>query len=297
MEQNTPLQNDCWQLMQTLQVNHRIASRMIGTSETTLRKWLANNATGNVVDLEEKIKTFIEREQEKLAAVRLNVPFVDVKVYRTISRGLRACHLDNVMGMIYGESGLGKTTAAQEYAKRYRDVIYIEAHRAYSAKILFKHLHLLLGGNGIGSTCSMMDDVIERLRNSGRFIIIDQAEYLNETTLHLLRTVYDHAHIGIALLGTNELFIQVRKRRGELAQVLTRIAIPARLNRWEDEDLVLVARATFPKQKNLALEFAKRAKGNGMVLRNLMFNTLKIAGSEAKIEVKHIDKASTFSIQ
>lgn len=297
MEAMTPLQNECWQLMQRIQVKHRIAARMIGTSESTLRKWLANDATGNVAALEEKIKNFIQRENEKLAAVHLQIPFVEIKDARIISRVLRTCHLDGVMGMIAGESGLGKTTATQEYARKHKDVIYIEANRSYTTKVLFRYLHIILGGNGIGSVNTMLDDITDKLRNSGRFIIVDQAEFLSDATIHLLRTVHEHARIGLTICGTDELYIRLRKRRGEFAQVVTRITIPALLNRWKDEDIISVVHATFPKNKAIAQECVKYAHGNGMLLKNLLFNALKFAGNENKITAEYLEKASKFTIQ
>jgi DNA transposition AAA+ family ATPase len=291
-----PLQQECWQMMQNLKVNHRIAARMIGTSETTLRRWLVDNYHGNVSEVEQKVESFIKREKDKRASVNLYIPYVDVKVARVAQRVMRTCHLQGVMGMAYGESGLGKSTAALEYIKTYKDAIYIEANRAYSAKTLFKELHRILGFSGRGCTIDMLNDIVTKMKDSGRFLIVDQAEYLNETTLHLIRTLYDHTRIGITLLGTEELYYSIQRRRGELAQVSTRIAICVKLERWTQEDIINVVSATLPKEKEIAAVFVSYAKGNGMRLKNLMFNASQFTNGE-KITTDHIASANKFSIQ
>jgi DNA transposition AAA+ family ATPase len=292
----TPLQQELSMLLTQLAVNNKKAARMIGIGETSLRQWIANEYKSNPSNIEERVRNFIQREKEKRASVHLNIPYVDIKVARTVTKVLRTCHINGVMGLIYGESGLGKTTATSEYARLHPDTIYIEANRAYSAKILFRHLHQILGYPGRGATIDMMNDVIARLKDSGRLIIIDQAEYLNETTLHLLRTVYDKARVGVAIVGTQELYRLVTRKKGELAQVLTRITVTAALSPWIDSDVDDVVTAALPKFKHYSGDFARFAHGNGMMLKNLLFNTLQCSTAN-DVNPKLIEQASKFSLK
>ena len=47
----------------------------------------------------------------------------------------------------------------------------------------------------------MMLDIIDKLKSSGRLIIVDEAEHLPYTSLELLRRIYDKAEVGILLVG------------------------------------------------------------------------------------------------
>jgi len=259
-------------------VSAAVAAKAIGVTAGTLSQWINNKYNANTAVIDEKVSGYLDREAEKSKTIKSAISFVNVANAKAIFKTARTCHLNAVMGMVYGASGLGKTTASEEYASRYKDTIYLLANRSYSPKVLFKKLHMLLGFDGKGYVNEMLDDVIEKLKDSGRLIIIDQAEYLNNHALHLLRTVYDEAKVGILLIGLDELFFNIRGQRGEFAQLYTRITIPVHLREWKSEDVQQVVTSVFRNASDdIWKEFEQHAKGNGMMLKNLIFNAQQFA--------------------
>lgn len=47
----------------------------------------------------------------------------------------------------------------------------------------------------------MFSDIVDKLKSSGRLIIIDEAEHLPYKSLELVRRIYDKANVGILLVG------------------------------------------------------------------------------------------------
>jgi len=270
-------------------------AKAIGYSQSTLSQWLNGNYQGDVNRIELAIQSYLQRETEKSANKFTSITFTETSIARTIFRAGRTCHLNAVMGMVYGNSGLGKTTAAVQYASEYKDTIYILANKSYTPKVLFKKLHMICGMDGKGYINEMFDDVVERLRDSGRLLIIDQAEYLNNTALHLIRTLFDEAKIGVLLIGLDELFYNVRGQRGEFAQLYTRITVPVKLREWKLEDANKIVQQVFGTTE-LAKEFHRLSNGNGMMLRNLIFNTIQYSEANGDITPELIQEASKLLI-
>lgn len=61
---------------------------------------------------------------------------------------------------------------------------------------------------------------MRELRDSGRLLMVDEAELLLYRALEVLRRLHDKAGIGIVLAGMPRLLINLKGRRGEFAQLL-----------------------------------------------------------------------------
>lgn len=272
----------------------RVAKAM-GYSQSTLSQYFSESYKGDIEKLELAIESYLLRENEKAGNRFKQITFAETTIARTIFRTARTCHLNSVMGMVYGSSGLGKTTGAVQYASQYKDCIYILANKSYTPKVLFKKLHLICGFDGKGYINEMFDDVVERLKDSGRLLIIDQAEYLNNTALHLIRTLFDESKVGILLMGLDELFYNVRGQRGEFAQLYTRITVPVKLREWKLDDVNKIVTQVFGDAE-LAKDFYRHSNGNGMMLRNLIFNTMQYGEANGQVSPEIIAEAAKLLI-
>jgi DNA transposition AAA+ family ATPase len=189
----------------------------------------------------------------------------------------RICHLDREIGVCYGAAGLGKTEAVKEYAKRNQDVILIEVDLGHTAKALFSELHRVLGMEGFGTVHSMFNDVVEKLKDSGRLIIVDEAEHLPYKALELLRRVYDKAGVGIMLVGMPRLLSNLRGRRGEYAQLYSRVGIAARLEGLSIGDTQMIVDSVIPSANGLSRAFHSASLGNTRTLSKLIARSLRVA--------------------
>lgn len=272
-------------------------ANMAGYSASALSAYQKGTYRGDVAKLERALVNMMEREYEKMNAniKTFFIPFRNTSIAKTIWQTIRTAHLNGVMAMIYGDSGLGKSTAAKEYAKEFEDAIYIEANKSYTAKILFKKLHKMIGYSGEGSLNTLVDDVIEKLKNSKRALIIDQAEDLNNTALQLIRTVFDHAGIGIILLGLQDLFNNVRGQRHEFEQFYTRITVTVKLKKLKSDDIHKLVTAVLGENEH-EKTFEHYAGGNAMILRNLLFNSLQFAEKNEQLNAEIIHQASLCAV-
>lgn len=252
-------------------------SRALGISSSALSQWLSDSYTGNVAKITDAVKSFLERQKERLKAPRKSIEFIMTSVAKKVFEVARICHLDGEIGVCYGDAGLGKTDAVKEYAKRNTDVILIEADLGYTAKVVFTELHKRLGMDGRGSIHDLFEDVIAKLRGSGRLIIIDEAEHLPYRALELLRRVYDKAAVGIMLVGMPRLISNLRGKKGEYAQLYSRVGVASRLENLKAQDAEEIVSSIIPSTNGLWKAYHEAAYGNTRILCKLLLRSVRVA--------------------
>lgn len=252
-------------------------SRALGISLTVLSQWLSNSYPGNVTKIDAAVKSFLERQKERLKASRKQTVFVMTSVAQKVFEVARICHLDEEIGVCYGHAGLGKTEAIKEYTRRNPDVLLIEADLGCTAKVVFAEIHKKLGMEGRGSIHDMFEDVISKLRDSGRLIIADEAENLPYKALELLRRVHDKAGIGILLVGMPRLLSNLRGKKGEYAQLYSRVGIAGKLESLRPQDTEKIILSAIPSSNGLWKTFHEASNGNTRVLGKLLLRSVRVA--------------------
>lgn len=132
------------------------------------------------------------------------------------------------IGVLYGFSGYGKTTAAS-FARNMKDGIYVAARSVWREKSLLQKLAEELGISQPGRTAaSLLDQLIVTLNAEPRALIIDEMDHLvRKQVVEVIRDIHDHTPSPILLVGMEQL--------------------PAKLKEWEQFDnRVLVATAAQP---------------------------------------------------
>ena len=193
----------------------------IGAAKSTVNMWVNGKYNGDNVKLTDKICNFIQRERERSNNEEL--PFVDISIVKYISEIGRLCHTKGKIGVCVGRAGLGKTCAVKEYTKNFLDAILIESDSGYTAKSLLLEIHRRVGLSGKGSVYDLMNEVVHKLYNSGRLLIIDEAENLPYRALEIARRIHDKTGIGILLVGKNVLFENLCGKNHEYDQLYSRV--------------------------------------------------------------------------
>ena len=182
--------------------------------------------------------------------------------------------------MLFRSAGLGKTESLRRYAVLNPDVIYLEVDTAYSPRELMKCLLRELGGDFKGTINDLKMVVIERLKGSGRLLIIDQAEYLSERSLDLLRSIHDQAKCGILIAGMQKLFQNLRGNTSVNEQIMTRVAAYAELKPLTSEDVQGIVTLHMPESNGIWRDFYKHCGGNARVLNNLLKTAVALSRGE-----------------
>jgi DNA transposition AAA+ family ATPase len=216
-------------------------AKNLGVSTSVLSQYLADKYPGNNVEMDDKVKSFLDLQQKRATRKRIKPPFIKTSVAKRIHETAASVHEDGIMGVIVAKAGFGKTEGLQDYAKKNPDAIYIEIDQGYNSLVFFEEIHkLLFGETGHKDLHEMHVDIIKILKGSGRIIIVDQAEYLPLKALEMLRSIYDKAGIGILLCGLERLLENIRGHRGQFAQLHSRIGIVTKLQPITSEDARLI---------------------------------------------------------
>ncbi len=271
------LRQDLKILMEERGLSQTVVARALGLSVATLSQWLSATYKGNVSKVDGDVKGFLQRQKERLKSRKKEIDFVMTTTASRLFEVARICHLDGEIGVAYGEAGIGKTMASKEYAAKNSDVILIEADLGYTARALFTDLHRRVGLDGSGTVHDMFNDVVLKLSGSGRLIVIDEAEHLPYRALELLRRIYDKAGVGILLVGMPRLVFNLRGKKGEYAQLYSRVGIAANLQRLQAQDAEAIVRSVIPESNGLWKEFLKESGGNSRRMTMLIVRSIRLA--------------------
>ena len=250
-------------------------AKAINVSNATLHLWMNNNYKGNVKKINDAVANFLEIE--KLREGRIKVDFVKTTIVDDIFDIAKTCHVENEIGVCCGDAGIGKTYAVKKYAIDNTDVILVEADLGYTPKVLFSEIHKKLGFDGCGTIHGMFLDIIDKLKASGRLIIIDEAEHLPYKSLELLRRIYDKAQVGILLVGMPRLIMNLKGEKRQYAQLYSRVGISTRLNSLADEDKKAIISSVIPNYKSIYPTLSDYCAGNTRVLTKLLVRAIRIS--------------------
>jgi len=262
------------------QLSITAVARGIGLSTATISQWLNHKYCGDVKKVEEAVRKFLTLQEERKARKETSLRdpgFIKTSVAGKVFEVASICHVDGDIGVVCGDSGLGKTTAVKQFAAEHAGVILLEADLGYTARVLFKELHKVLGLDGIGSLHAMFEEVVTRLRGTGRLIIVDEAEHLPYRALEMLRRLYDRAGVGVVLVGMQRLLGNLRGLKGDYAQLYSRVGVKAVLSVLRPSDVEEIVHAALPGSNGLWKAFQAETDGNARVLNKLIKRSAHIA--------------------
>ena len=265
----------------------------IGMSKASVNTYLKERYEGNIEEFEKKIVDFINIQEERSNDIavlnhKITTECIKTHVFNRIVDTIRTVHVEREIGVIYGEAGIGKTTALKEYVRNHNNVILIESDHGFTARVLFNTLFKKLG---LGNQPPFLlhdtsVEIIERLKGSESLIIIDEAEYLPYKALELIRRVYDKAGVPVLLVGLPRLMANIRGKKGDFQQLYSRIGISTSLDKLTPADVHSFIKKEFNTENTKLLkEFYSYSKANARHLTKL----IKRAKSLLKINECELD--------
>jgi len=254
------------------------AAKAMDVSSSSLSQYLNGKYGGDSVKIEAKVLSFMQLIKERELNCDDEISFIEgLKNTQMILDVVRLAHIRKTIGLITGRAGFGKTLALKNYCRKNPDAIYIEVDNAFNAKELMKEINAKCGFYGVGQLNKLKNQVIEKLAGTGRVIIIDQAEYLNDRALDLLRTVYDRANVGLVLSGLPVLLSNIKGTNGIHEQVYTRIGVALQLEPPSVEDLKKLIGTYIKSSIELDSAFITESRRNPRVLYILIRESKRIA--------------------
>lgn len=135
----------------------------------------------------------------------------------------------NAIGLIHGEAGLGKTFATN-YAclKAGIPVTRATAEPGMTLKRLVDRV--LVGVTGVpalGTRFQLQDDLVEKLSDRRRLIVLDEAQLLSHICLETMRALHDKAEtcFTLVLVGGNGCWELIERHPMLCSRILSRVQI------------------------------------------------------------------------
>ncbi len=156
------------------------------------------------------LNMFIEQHARANAA-SLTDRFVSTRVAKDIFTVARLTRENKTMGLVTGGTGIGKSRCAQALHEKYVGSIYIRVVTGYHHPRGLTYaiagalgVRSCKGGARDGMYQTRFERVIEALKHSSRFLLIDEAHALQDSAVELLRDLHDTCQIPILCLATKD---------------------------------------------------------------------------------------------
>ncbi len=270
------------ELMEIKNFSMTYVSTATGLAKSTISMWLNGNYAGKNDKVTDAINNFIQREQER--SVNNDLPFVNISIVKYVSEIARLCHTQGKIGVCVGRAGLGKTVAVKRYTKEFLDSILIESDSGYTAKSLLKEIHRRLGLSSKGSVYDLMGEVVRKLNQSGRLLIIDEAENLPYRALEITRRIHDKTGVGVLLIGRGILLENLKGYNNQYDQLYSRVKYTKIIDGLLIQDVVKILEA-IEQDPKLAETYLKYSDRNTRRLEHLISHSIGVAKFNGKAEV------------
>lgn len=154
--------------------------------------------------------------------------FLETGGYKKLRQACRIAISENLIVIVYGRPGSGKSTGLNEIAKREMITapIIILCSKNVTWHYFVEMLAESLGLNTRVKTSKLEDIIAEKLKRTPRTVFVDQANYLDERGLGTICHIWEKARIPIALFGTKDLFdlfMNSRQTEDVRAQLSSRV--------------------------------------------------------------------------
>ena len=207
------------------------AAKQIGLSGSTLSQWLNDTYPGDVPAVERKIAIWLQTRREaqrrSFAAAGLD-SHRELAVTDQVMTALSHAQAVGDVVLVHGQSGAGKSWAAQHYCRTHSSAHYV------SMTCAVRGLPGLLGRVGVavgvgathGSALDAESAIIARLQDRGALLVVDEAHHLTAKLLDELRCIRDVAGCGLALIGDDSVRMTLARCPQIVGRIGFRVGIP-----------------------------------------------------------------------
>jgi DNA transposition AAA+ family ATPase len=240
-----------------------------------MSQYVAMNYTGDVPEVERKIRAWLSAQARK--AEKPRVEFVETATVRSIWRAIEITQDGEDIALVVGEAGTGKTLAARHYCEQNPQAVFVEAGAVRNKTMMIREIARALDLPCSGSAGELAESVIDRLRDTGKVVIVDEADQLNYASLNTLRRVSDLARCGLVFIGLPAFAHAVKNRARDFNQIASRVGTLLQVPTLSEDDAKTIASATGRKMDGQAFSsLYGLSKGSLRSFVKLMQNALRV---------------------
>lgn len=205
----------------------RRLAREIGCHEDSMSRFLNGNYKYATVPM--LVKEFLEREKQKKEGL------IETDTLLRVEELCQDCHDFNLLGVVVGNPGSGKTESLKAYAEKHENVKYIQCDVTSTISVLCD----IINPGQTGTISHKLQALKTCLK--GWLLILDEADILSIRTLEAFRAVYDSGGIGLVLAGTprfQKILTRGHSAKENLAQLYSRVDFFVNVHNPDDEELL-----------------------------------------------------------
>lgn len=172
----------------------------------------------------------LAKVHEKKAITPREPDYVETSVSKTVINAITYARLRGSIAVVYGDAGVGKSWAIRKYAEENSLAVCITCSAAYSGMGGVTELIEEQLGIRERVTRKAMRAIVEKLKGSGRVLVIDEAQHLTYKAIDYIRCIGDEAKIGIAFVGNDKIHKTIVGDKSEdFSQLFSRMGMPREL--------------------------------------------------------------------
>ena len=243
---NTKLQERLEKFLKDENLSQAKAAPILGISQAALSQYRRSMYDkGDIEAVENKLKEFFQIQEEKTQNAQKAEPFrtktsagyIPTTISEEAYKLIRYCQLEKGIVGIDGDAGIGKTKAAAKFLQdNPSTTVYVKATPSTgSTRSLLKMIAKTLKLPENQRTEDLSVSIQEKLRETDKVIIIDEAQNLKFLTLEEIRGWVDEdiftgkPGIGIVLIGNVEVYNKMLgKQEAIFAQQFNRTKLHGR---------------------------------------------------------------------
>ena len=269
-------------------------AKLIGINAGALSAYLSENYKGNIAELEEKLTAYFELLAQKSIEYVEAPSFIETTTARQVFGTLRFAQNANVLAIIHGASGVGKTQAAREYRRRYNNVWLVTASpsRSSLSEILYEIAHEAGISDAPRRKGTLARLIARKMRGTAGLLIIDEADHLPYEAFEELRLLQEEitndsdigAGVGLVLIGNDKVYTRIKggiNPAHEYGRLWSRNAKRTSIQKTKQADTKAVAESWGLSGDKEALEVMQSITETGGGLR-ILTHTLRLATIVAK---------------
>lgn len=152
----------------------------------------------------EKIENLASLSKQRKVAPE-SPAYRETEISRRVQQAIRYSHLMGNITVAYGDSGVGKTMAFRNYIENNTLAIGITISPSHSS--IAGVNDLITEQLGIREKVARRQtrEIVEKLKDSGRVIVVDEAQMLTTSAINHLRCISDESGVGICFIGNDRI--------------------------------------------------------------------------------------------
>ncbi len=227
-------------------INQTQLAKEIGKSGAVVSQYLNGTYTGRVADVTEQLSKWLQMRNARKSQV-VAPSFVETHTAKQIINALSYAHAAELISVVFGASGVGKTTTCRQYISNNNNCWMITASPAVSGigECLYE-IALELGMDDAPKRKGSLSRAIKRrLIGTGGLLIVDEADHLDYPSLEALRILQEQTGIGMVLVGNNRVYSQLTggRRNEDFARLFSRVSKKVGIHKAKQNDVNAIANA------------------------------------------------------